>query len=71
MEVIDYEDEHDMVSSSATATGSDPAVTAANGEGNKGTKPFSDIWSTGFRYVQDARLSRVVLKLPQGLRADA
>jgi hypothetical protein len=67
VEVIDYEDE--IVSSGAS--GPDPAVTTAKGEGDKGTKRFSDIRSTGFRYVQNAPLSRAVLKLLQGLCADA
>lgn len=52
-ELIDYEDEHDVVTSGAAApsasTGAAAAAPAADGEGEK--KNFAGIHSTGFRYA--------------------
>ena len=51
-ELIDYEDEHDVVTNGAPATTA-AATTAsgADGEGEKDKKNFSGIHSTGFRCV--------------------
>lgn len=56
-ELIDYEDEHDVVTNGAAATtATNGAVTstapAADGEGEKDKKNFSGIHSTGFRCVR-------------------
>ncbi|KAI0638965.1 P-loop containing nucleoside triphosphate hydrolase protein [Trametes polyzona] len=52
-ELIDYEDEHDVVTNGATAAATNGAVAtsapAADGEGEKDKKNFSGIHSTGFR----------------------
>lgn len=61
-ELIDYEDEHDVVTNGAPATtATNGAVTstapAADGEGEKDKKNFSGIHSTGFRCVL-AHISR-------------
>ena len=55
-ELIDYEDEHDVVTSGAPATAASngavaTAASGADGEGEKDKKNFSGIHSTGFRYV--------------------
>ena len=54
-ELIDYEDEHDVVTTGApaNAASSGAATTAASGadEGDKDKKNFSGIHSTGFRCV--------------------
>ena len=51
-ELIDYEDEHDVVTNAAVApsasTGAAAAAPAADSEGDK--KNFAGIHSTGFRY---------------------
>lgn len=52
-ELIDYEDEHDVVTNSAAApsasSGAAAAAASAAGEGDK--KNFSGIHSTGFRFA--------------------
>ena len=55
-ELIDYEDEHDVVTNGAPATASangaaSATAPAADGEGEKDKKNFSGIHSTGFRCV--------------------
>lgn len=49
-ELIDYEDEHDVITNGAapSTTGAAKAA-AADGEGDKDKKNFSGIHSTGFR----------------------
>ena len=53
-ELIDYEDEHDVVTNGAAATSTNgvPAgsASAADADGDKDKKNFSGIHSTGFRY---------------------
>jgi ATP-dependent RNA helicase UAP56/SUB2 len=53
-ELIDYEDEHDVVTNGAAAPSASSgaaaaAASAAEGDGDK--KNFSGIHSTGFRFV--------------------
>lgn len=53
-ELIDYEDEHDVVTNGAPAAAANGAVVAASAgdvDGEKDKKNFSGIHSTGFRYV--------------------
>ena len=59
-ELIDYEDEHDVVTNGAAAASTTNGVPAgsapaADGEGDKDKKNFSGIHSTGFRYVTPLR----------------
>lgn len=51
-ELIDYEDEHDVITNNAapSASGATKAAHAGDGEGEKDKKNFSGIHSTGFRY---------------------
>ena len=55
-ELIDYEDEHDVVTNGAPAAAASngaaaTAASGADGDGEKDKKNFSGIHSTGFRYV--------------------
>lgn len=54
-ELIDYEDEHDVVTNGGAApsatNGAVSTAAAVDGEGEKDKKNFSGIHSTGFRYV--------------------
>ena len=51
-ELIDYEDEHDVVTNGAPATtAATTTASGADGEGEKDKKNFSGIHSTGFRCV--------------------
>ncbi len=61
-ELIDYEDEHDVVTNGAPATAAangavSTTAPAADGEGEKDKKNFSGIHSTGFRCVKLAAMS--------------
>ena len=60
-ELIDYEDEHDVVTNGAPAAAAgngavSTTASAADGEGDK--KNFSGIHSTGFRQVERVPVSR-------------
>ena len=55
-ELIDYEDEHDVVTNGAPAAAASngaaaTAASGADGDGEKDKKNFSGIHSTGFRLV--------------------
>ena len=53
-DLIDYEDEHDIVTNGAitsSATNGAVATSIADAEGDKDKKKFSGIHSIGFRYI--------------------
>ncbi len=57
-DLIDYEDEHDVVTNGAPAAAANGAAVAAPAgdvDGDKDKKNFSGIHSTGFRYVGRVR----------------